>query len=180
MTNAHAVALVAYTYDFKNNQPASNFYFALNAALRNRAHNGGPLAALRPYLWYLIEAWKQLPPPTAAQQAQWHYRGLPASATPLVQLEYTKNRVIYWSSFTSTSAQEKSASDFAQSGGPGGIVFRVKTCSGREIRAFSALPDEEEVLLRANSELLVEAAPHDSGRGYYYVDLVERKHDFAF
>jgi chemotaxis protein histidine kinase CheA len=187
VTNAHAVAIAAYTFDVRqcgvscDPNGTDNLYHALNGALRNRAQNGGALATLRPYLWYLIEAWKQLPQLTAAQQAQWHYRGLPASAAPLVQLEYTKGRVIYWSSFTSTSVLESKAAEFVRSQGPGGVVFRIKTCSGRAIRDFSAIANEEEVLLRANCELLVEAASYDSGHGYVYVDLVEKKKpDFAF
>jgi hypothetical protein len=187
MNNTHAVAIAAYTFDVRqcgvscDPDGTDNLYHALNAALRNRAQNGGALATLRPYLWYLIAAWKQLPPPTPAQQAQWHYRGLPASATPLVQLEYTSNRVIYWSSFTSTSVLERKAADFVRRQGPGGVVFRIKTCSGRAIRDFSAIPNEEEVLLRANCELVVLAPPHDSGQGYFYVDLAEKQQpDFAF
>ena len=64
-----ATAIAAYSFDLRgscmSNDPTGegkdNLYIQVNKALRNRAQNGGPLAKLRPYLYFLFQAWRALP-----------------------------------------------------------------------------------------------------------------------
>lgn len=95
-------------------------------------------------MWYLTGALKKLPNFNGRV-----YRG---SNNVLKAAEYKLGREVTWSAFSSTSAAERVALQFA---GPTGLIFVMDVSCGKDISAFSALPSEQEVLLPPNAVLVV-------------------------
>lgn len=177
----NAVALAAYSFDLRCSMMSGddtgagkdNFYLCMNNALHDRAHNGGALAKLRPFLYFLLDGWAKLP--LLPENRRIVYRGLPKSARPVVEAAYRIGADVFWTTFVSTSTNERIAAGFAKGEGAGGIVFKITTQTGRDIKAWSALQGENEILLSPNSEFVVAKELHDEpGKGYSYVELVER------
>ncbi len=107
------------------------------------------------------------------------YRGIPGDAETLaiVREKYTDGSHIHWSAFTSTSTNIAKAHGFAS---VEGIVYRIKVRTGRSVNAYSALPEEGEVLLSPNTRFLVASECQQATDGYHYVDLIEERTDAAF
>ena len=65
--------------------------------------------------------------------------------------------------------------------GAGGIILRVRVHTGRSIAAYSAVPDEAEILLSPNTRLTVNnPCTLNATDGYYYVDIEEDSNVFVF
>merc|ERR1712146_331643 len=107
-----------------------NFYYALNVFLRNR--DTPALYALRPYLFWLKQAWAGLP----VQKGK-YYRGVPASAVPIIVSEYAQGRQVYWSGITSVSSDVNVAKAFASKEGAGGVVMEITVVDGRCVAPYS-------------------------------------------
>jgi len=171
-----ALAIIAYTYDLgfqsETEDGRDNLYEALNDTLRERS----PLkmALLKPYLAYLMRGLELLPSIRAEV-----YRGIPGipSVIELLDSKYSEGKEIYWSAFTSTSTNLQRAKNFA---GPRGVIFRIRVFSGRLVHAYSAFPDEEEVLLSPNICLIVTKAKYEGVEEYFYVDMLEKDAPFVF
>lgn len=171
-----ATALSAYSFDlracFMSDDVKENFYVQLNTALHDRAHFGGPLSKLRPYLYFLFEAWRSL---TAVPGGTKVYRGVGASAASAIEAAYRQGTDVFWSTWVSTSLDLTIAEGFASEEGPGGVVFEILTVTGRRVDAYSAIPSESEVLLSPNSEFIVTAGLHAvAGKVYRLVVLTEK------
>jgi len=164
-----AVAIAAYTYDLGFNSQTDdgrdNFFEALNKLLRQR--NSKVMMVLRPYLTYLMQGLEALPPWKGTV-----YRGVPAEALDIVRKNYSPGKDIHWSSFTSTAALLSKAQQFAQ--GPGGVIFVVNVVMGRCIVNYSAIPDENEILLSPNSRFVVTSDLQLGSDGYYYIHMQQR------
>jgi hypothetical protein len=164
-----AFALAAYTFDVGFNSTTGegndNFYVVLNRLLRER--DGATVRALRPYLYFLMKGLTSLP----AYSGQ-VLRGVPSEHLGLIKATYRAFCDVHWSSFTSTTTSLSKAKSFAKA--QGGIIFRINVLSGRSIRAYSALPREDEILLGPNSNFLVTSECLMDVDGYYYVTLQER------
>ena len=70
------------------------------------------------------------------------------------------------------------AQDFA---GAGGVILRITVTTGKDIRQFSAVQGEDEVLLRPNFRMLVTSEPAwDAALGALAIDLCEKSEDDSF
>ena len=177
-----ATAIAAYTYDlgFSSADPSSatsdNFYCCLNAALRQRAHDGAGLQQLKPILYYLSRGLEALPAAVNIVV----YRGVPSSSCAVVRETYKTGKDVYWTSFTSASDKSAIAMKYALSEGPGGVVFCIKSLTGRYVKWYSSMPREGEVIFSPNSSFTVSQGPHDvvlNGRTMCIVCLTERRQE---
>ena len=65
--------------------------------------------------------------------------------------------------------------------GAGGIVLRITVKTGKDIRQFSAVQGEDEVLLHPNFRMLVTSEPAwDAALGALAIDLCEKSEDDSF
>jgi hypothetical protein len=174
-----ALAVVSYTYDLGYNSTHDygddNLFKALNILLRER--NGMKMRLLKPFLSFLMEGMSLLPAVAGKMK-----RGVPGTDEnlQLMRMYYKMGMDVHWSSFTSTTTSLDKAKQFAE--GPGGIIFRIEVLYGRSVAAYSAIPDEAEILLSPNTRLVVTGeCTLDPSDGYYYIDMVERRDDkFVF
>ena len=164
-----ALAVVSYTYDLNFNSEEDgedNLFVVLNETLRKR--NGPTMLVLKPYLTYLMRGLRALP-----EVHTTCFRGVPPECLQTVLTNYTQGADVHWSAFTSCALHLETAKQFAQR--HGGIIFRIKILSARDLRAYSAFPQEQEVLLSPNVKLVVIGTCTLEQDGYYYVDLQERR-----
>ena len=174
-----ATAIAAYTYDLgfssadHTGAGSDNLYCCLNAALRQRAHDGTGLLQLKPILYYLFRGLEALP----AAVDRVVYRGVPSSADVVRRL-YLTGADVYWTSFTSASEDVAQAINFASKEGPGGVIFRITSVTGRYVKWYSSMPREGEVIFSPNSSFTVSQGPHDEvldGSTMCVVFLTERR-----
>lgn len=166
-----AVAIAAYTFDLGLNgnkeDGSDNLYYILNVVLRER--NAAKMQKLKPYLYYLMNGISKLP----LVSSDIVYRGIPESALSFVQSNYKLGTHIHWSSFNSTSRSLQKAIDFA---GPRGIIFRIKVINGRDLYHYSAIQEEDEIILSPNSRFIVTAeCTLLPDKGYYRLKLIEQR-----
>ena len=175
-----AVAIAAYTYDLgfsstdATGAGSDNFYWCLNAALHQRAQNGGALMKLKPILYYLFRGLEALP----AAVDKVVYRGVPSSCAAVVQEKYLTGTDVYWTAFTSASDNMATPFAFASSERVGGVIFRITSLTGRYVKRYSSIPREGEVIFSPNSSFTVFKGPHNdvlpNGVTMCVVDLIER------
>ena len=171
----------AYTYDlgFSSADPtgagSDNFYLCLNAALHQRAQNGGALMKLKPILYYLFRGLEALP----AAVDKVVYRGVPSSCAAVVRQLYLTGANVYWTSFTSASDNMATSFAFASTERVGGVIFRITSLTGRYVHWYSSMSREGEVIFSPNSSFTVFKGPHDevlpNGVTMCVVDLIERR-----
>ena len=82
------------------------------------------------------------------------YRGVDTKLNPTA---YAVGTSITWQQFSSTSKSQQQARKFLTVNGSSllGSIFVITVITAREIELFSAFPEEEEVLLGANSHFKV-------------------------
>ncbi len=164
LTNDEALAIAAYSCESESGDKKNNIYYALNEVLRE--NDPKKVEKLLPFLSYLMSGITKLPPVKATV-----YRGIPNTSMGMIKEKYQDGLNIHWSGFTSTTNNIERAKRFADAGG---IIFRIKIYTGRNIEHYSYVSLEEEVLLFPNCKLLVTASVHPEGEdGFYDVDLVE-------
>ena len=177
-----AIAIAAYTYDLgcssadPSGAGSDNFCCCLNAALRQRAQGGTGLLQLKPILCYLFRGLEALPAAVNVVV----YRGVPSSSSALVREKYEAGKDVYWTSFTSASEKFATAVEFASKEGPGGVIFRIKSLTGRYVHWYSSMSREGEVVFSPNSSFTVSEGPHDevlNGRTMCVVCLIERRQE---
>jgi hypothetical protein len=171
LQNDEALAVVSYTYDLQwdsEEDGHDNLFVVLNNVLRMRS--GPVMAALRPYLTYLMRGLQALPAVHTVC-----YRGVPPDCVPLVRAKYLLGSDVHWSAFTSCTPELRVAKQFAKQ--PGGVIFRVVVQTARDVKVYSACPYEHELLLSPNVKFVVTAACHMEADDYHYVDLLERRSD---
>ena len=135
LTTDQLSSLYAYT---------TNIYGKLNFALRNR-DVPAEINPYKPLGWHIVDALKKLPDYEGTV-----YRG--DSGTHLEPSQYTKGAEIHYQAFTSTSTSKSVAKGFA---GAGGYLFIIDVQNAKDIKAYSAIPREEECLLAANTRFIV-------------------------
>jgi hypothetical protein len=167
-----ALAVCLYTYDLGLNSVMENgednLYVQLNNLLRER--NAGKLQVLKPYIAYMMRGLMKLPVYEGIV-----YRGIPGSQLELVRSGYKSGVDVHWSAFTSTTSNLQAAKQFAQ--GPGGVIFRIRTHSGRRIRNYSQFQSEEEIMISPNARFMVTSESPTDEDGYYVVDLMEKRQE---
>ncbi|KAH3765325.1 hypothetical protein Pelo_2849 [Pelomyxa schiedti] len=157
LTDDEVLALIVYSYDVRplGGSDTQNFFFQLNEVLRKR---GASFEGWRGYIHYLMSALRKLPSYSGVV-----YRG---SNNPTTARPYTRGTSVVWSAFSSTSALESVARDFA---GTQGALFCIEITNGKDISAFSAIASEKEVLLPPNAKFVVTKGFESSNTGPYGV-----------
>jgi len=151
-------AIVAYTCEC--NTPEFSIYRQLNRYLV--AHNPSNISgatispeldALRDFISYLYSGLRKLG--TIQDKC---FRGISFDEKNQLKAQianYSLNKEIVWSGFTSTSLDRAQAMKFIT--GKYGILFKIKVKHGVSIKDFSQFDDEEEILLLPQSRFKVTA-----------------------
>ena len=129
------------------------------------------------YLYYLMTGLIRLPAYSAPDG--FLYRGIGASGADRAKQQYRQGRSCHWSGFSSASPFLDAPKEFATMEGPGGLILRIRILDddsrARDIRSFSALPDESEILLLPNFKTFVNhKAKFDKDIGLEVIDLSEK------
>ena len=145
---AHAAALYAYTED-------SPLYGMLNYAMRTPHTPSTPTdTELKRYADFLVHTQSALGSlPTHVGKV---YRGIKVLLNPDV---YAPGKRITWQAFSSSTKKQMATLEFVNQL-PGrklmGSLFVIDSITAKDIRHFSAIPSEEEVLFPPNSQFKVE------------------------
>jgi hypothetical protein len=151
LAERHAAVLYAYTEE-------TPLYGELNFTMRTPHSAAHPTdTKLRSYAHFVTHArnaLNSLPPHISEVHGQ-VYRGIRALLPPDV---YAVGKVITWQAFSSSTKKQLATLDFvAQLPGRRlqGSLFIISSIGAKDIRHFSALPGEEEVLFPPNSQFRV-------------------------
>ena len=125
----HGQMLIIYAYTYE-----SDIYRVVNKALR--LGDQGCIEKWSFFIYWLEEALAQLP-----RYSGEVYRGI--GIVPDKE-QYAVGREVTWSAFSSTSVKWKVAHGFLTGGS--GMVFAIRSRSGREIQQYSYYNSEAEVL----------------------------------
>lgn len=158
------MAVVIYTVDLREEirRGQQNFFKSLNNALK--ANESETISRLLPYLSYLTNGLTKLP-----RHEGIVFRGLPLAELQEVAAENKQDMRVVWRGVTSTTPSLEKAQEFANQGG---IIFRIRSHTGRLLGDYSCFPDEAEVTFLPESEFLVTEALRVVD-GFYYLDLSE-------
>jgi hypothetical protein len=147
---AHAAALYAYTEE-------TPLYGTLNYTMRTPHTSSTPTDSdLKRYADYLTHTWSALGSlPTHVSESQGKvYRGIKVLLNPDV---YAPGKRITWQAFSSSTKKQTATLDFVNISGRklSGSLFVIDSITAKDIRHFSAIPSEEEVLFPPNSQFKV-------------------------
>ena len=134
LTEEDIKSVFIYTLEDKENRGKSP-YNVVNSALSKRSKDD--LLPLRDYIFYLLQGLRSLP---RFKKQGVLYRGvrMPQSVAKDI---YREGRTLTWTSFTSTSTDEKKAHLFA---GENGVIFEIHgKFRGYSIGTFSSFSEEE-------------------------------------
>eukprot|EP01047_Picozoa_sp_COSAG01_P032117 COSAG01_NODE_2307_length_7944_cov_31.370045_5_plen_475_part_00 len=127
-----------------NKQAPVNAYYPMNTALRKQ--EAAVIRPFWPYIKLLQQALLKLP----AVKIDALFRGLRKPNPPIelqdVQRQIDQIQCQIWWPFTSTSTKRAVAQDFCGSRGPR-VLFEIGSSAARDVQAYSALPDEDELLM---------------------------------
>ncbi|CAM2729475.1 unnamed protein product [Rotaria socialis] len=139
---------------------STSFYMRLNEALRVENRD-----ALKPWFAFLklfITALEKLP---SIQTVVW--RGVSGN----VSSNFVNDTQKIWWCVNSCSRAVHTVEPFL---GVHGTLFTIETIYGKDIAAFSAIPDEQEIVLMPGTRLCVKAWPCNLDGRYFIVHLQER------
>jgi hypothetical protein len=149
---AHAAALYAYTEE-------TPLYGMLNYTMRTPHTSSTPTdTELKRYADYLTHTTRNalgsLPTHVSEMQGK-VYRGIKALVNPDV---YAPGKRITWQAFSSSTTKQMATLGFVNISGRKleGSLFVIDSITAKDIRHFSAIPSEEEVLFPPNSQFKVE------------------------
>jgi len=135
-----------------------NIYWPMNRALRTRQFD--VVRAFWLYIMLLQSALLKLPPAKDAL-----YRGLANPQPPIsesdLNLQIATRTAYVWWAFTSTSTDESTARGFC---GPTGdrVLYTVTKGTARDVRRYSAIPKEAELLMPAGTAFITIDAQHSN------------------
>ena len=148
---AHAAALYAYTEE-------TTLYGTLNYTMRTPHTSSTPtdndLKRYADYLTHMSSALGSLPTHVSELQGK-VYRGIKVLLNPDV---YAPGKRITWQAFSSSTKKQMATLEFVNISGRklSGSLFIIDSITAKDIRHFSAIPSEEEVLFPPNSQFKVE------------------------
>ena len=152
MASTHAAALYAYTEE-------SPLYGTLNYTMRTPHTPTTPTdTELKRYGDYIIHTERALSslPTHVSEILGYVYRGIKVLLSPDI---YAPGKRITWQGFSSSTKKQTATLDFVNVL-PGrklsGSLFVIDSITAKDIRHFSAIPSEEEVLFPPNSQFKVE------------------------
>ena len=148
----HAAALFAYTEE-------TTLYGTLNYTMRTPHTPSTPtdteLKHYADYIVHTVAALSSLPTHVSEMQGK-VYRGIKVLLNPDI---YAPGKQITWQGFSSSTKKQTATLDFVTVQ-PGrklqGSLFVIDSITAKDIRHFSAIPSEEEVLFPPNSQFKVE------------------------
>ena len=146
----------------------SNIYFALNNALRHRKTDPKSFRVWQGFLYFLMRALDKLP----KYEGTVYRGGNKGLDQKTVRQEYKPGRPIQWAAFSSTSHDFNVVRPFVKKD-EGGVVFKIKVVTGRDIGRYSFFPKESEILLSPNTQFVVTSDVYEDDKGYTCVDLAE-------
>jgi len=88
-----------------------------------------------------------------------------------VETHYQRHTQVHWTSYSSTTTNIETAAGFA---GVNGVIMKISVFTGKAVKDYSAFPDEQEVLLSPNMDLVVVTDIY-SHQQYNQVDLTQTK-----
>jgi hypothetical protein len=152
LATAHAAALYAYTEE-------TPLYGVLNYTMRTPHTPSSPtdtkLKRYADYIVHTMSALDSLPVHVSEIQGK-VYRGIKVLLSPDI---YAPGKRITWQAFSSSTKKQTATLDFLNVL-PGrklqGSLFVIDSIAAKDIRHFSAVPSEEEVLFPPNSQFAVE------------------------
>jgi hypothetical protein len=115
-----------------------------------------------PFLKLFVEALKKLPPTKATV-----WRGVDYDATS----RFVEGEVYTWWNITSCSMNINRVQSFL---GESGTLFTIETIHGRDISMFSAVPDEQEVILMPGTRVHAKSQPLNFIDRLFIIQLEER------
>jgi len=77
------------------------------------------------------------------------------SGSILARIERSVGGEISWPAYSSTSKERGRTSKFSRQEGGGGIVFKIRSKTGKDISTRSVFPSEKEVLFKRNSRFRI-------------------------
>jgi hypothetical protein len=159
LTTDEIFAVVAYTFE---NDYGVSIYRRLSEVLRLQNPNNsegkvpevrGELLRWKEYLYYLMNGLQKLP-----EKSGQVFRGIGFESDEQVQefaARYQVGSFVEWFGFSSTSTSKETAVNFININGGKGILFEIKLSFGRDVKAYSAIHGEHELLLLPNTSLVV-------------------------
>ena len=148
---AHAAALYAYTEE-------TPLYGTLNYTMRTphteRTPTDTELKRYADYLTHTSSALGSLPTHVSELHGK-VYRGIKVLLNPDV---YAPGKRITWQAFSSSTKKQTATLEFVNTSGRrlSGSIFVIDSITAKDIRHYSAIPSEEEVLFPPNSQFKVE------------------------
>ena len=148
---AHAAALYAYTEE-------TPLYGTLNYTMRTphteRTPTDTELKRYADYLTHTSSALGSLPTHVSELLGK-VYRGIKVLLNPDV---YAPGKRITWQAFSSSTKKQTATLEFVNTDGRklSGSLFVIDSITAKDIRHFSAIPSEEEVLFPPNSQFKVQ------------------------
>eukprot|EP01126_Amoeba_proteus_P014730 TRINITY_DN1650_c1_g1_i5.p1 TRINITY_DN1650_c1_g1~~TRINITY_DN1650_c1_g1_i5.p1 ORF type:complete len:366 (-),score=106.55 TRINITY_DN1650_c1_g1_i5:43-1140(-) len=152
-------------YTFEPNM-SDGIYKVINRLLAQRRKIDG----WTNYLFYLTSALSKCPRDYGIV-----FRGIQSDKNLLEDnsTQYVPGRNVVWVGLTSCSKNQQTAQDFFQDATkPFKILFEIEQYSGRNIKDFSLIPEEEEVLLPPNTVFEVVSVERRTSK-FYFVRLKE-------
>ena len=146
-------AAAIYLYTIPN-----SLYGELNKALRNE--DGSSLKLWFPYLKLLLTGLYKLPSHSAKV-----WRGV----YNVNASDFKENNIHTWWSITSCSKSDDFAGGFKCDKG---VLFCIDSAYGKDITSYSAIPNEQEIILMPGTKLRVTKVDHDDN-GISTINLTE-------
>jgi hypothetical protein len=145
-------------------------YYLMNAALRDKVRS--KVRPWRDYIWLLLHAMRMLPPATELMV----YRGMKQVASSLPE-DYSDGEEFVWSGFSSTASTISVMKTFLGSTGDRTMwQLELTEPVARDIRPFSLLPGENEILLPPNVQFEA-VSRFDAGGGLTIIQCKQVESD---
>jgi len=161
LSQDEAVSIILYSYDNYGSEQSTNFYFQLNKMLQRREKS--ELKFWETYLYYLHSALSKIPDSNCIV-----YRGVVYCDE--FEKYYTQGRHILWSAYSSASTSLTRAKGYTKKEG---VIFIITVNSGKSIRDYSYIQNEDEILLHPNMSFSVIKPKYQSEDGFSYIELVQ-------
>jgi len=160
--------IVGYSHDLllSGGEKRGNLYYECNNALRVKGTEARKkmIRTWGGYMHWTMQGLEKLP-----SFAGLVVRGLPGRNSMVAQ--YTEGLEVQWKAFSSASCNIGAATSFFDDPADG-VIFRLTVKTGKNIRAFSFFPSEDEVLLMPGKRYKVTRAAYEDN-GLTFIDMEE-------
>ena len=140
----------------------SELFAEINRALRDGDQEG--IERWRPVVWHICEAQRRLPKHVGAT-----FRGISNLFTFVPVVKFGKGEVVVWPSFTSSTFDVRTASNFMYGSGDAskaeGVIFKIWGRASASIEWCSFVPEERERLFLPNTACTRAGPPTQDWQG---------------